>query len=74
MLLLVIVLLTGTEVHLNPQEIVALVETREADDPLKRYAPEVRCVVETSDGKDYATKEECVSIGARLDELKARHP
>jgi hypothetical protein len=73
-LLLVIVLLTGTEVRLNPQEIVALVEAREADDPLKRYSPEVRCIVETTDGKDYATKEECHSISVRLDELKARQP
>lgn len=74
MLLLVIVLLTGTEVRLNPQEIVALVEARRADDPLKRVQPAVRCIVQTTDGKNYATKEDCTSIGVRLDELKARHP
>lgn len=72
MLLLVVVLLTGQEVHLNPNEIVALIQAREHADPLKHYAPEVRCVVETTGRHEYTTQEECVSIERRLDDLKAR--
>lgn len=74
MLLLIIVLLSGQQVLLNPNEIVSLIEARKASDPLKRYAPEVRCVVYTTGDQEYATKEECNSIQRRLDDLKARIP
>ena len=72
MLLLVIILMTGTEAHLNPKEIVGFLEAREADDRLKHYSPEVRCIVLTTDGREYTTREECVSIEKRLHELKGQ--
>lgn len=70
MLLLVIVLLHGGEVHLNPNEIVALIVSREAHDPHKQYADDVRCVVAMTDGKLYTTREECTSVEARLGKLR----
>jgi len=69
MWLLVIVLLNGSEVRLNPKEIVSMIEAREADDPLKRYTGEVRCVIETTNGQSYTTREECPSIEARIRDL-----
>jgi hypothetical protein len=70
LLLLVIVLMSGTEAHLNPNEIVAILEARDADDPTKRYTKEVRCVIQMSNGEEFTTKEECASIEKRLHELK----
>lgn len=70
MVLLVVVLLSGIEVRLNPHEIVALVEARKAEDKLKHYAPEVRCVVEATNGRSITTREECSSIEKRLQAIK----
>lgn len=70
MLLLVIVLLSGTEAHLNPQEIVAFLTARDADDPMKHYTAEVRCIVQMSNREEYTTREECASIEKRLQELR----
>ena len=66
MVLLVIVLLSGTEVRLNPREVTALVTAREADDTSKRYTDEVRCVVQMANRKEYTTREECSSIELRI--------
>jgi hypothetical protein len=71
MVLLIVVLLTGTEVRLNPSEITALVQARDADDPSKKYTPEVRCVVQMANNAQYATTEECNSIENRINTLKA---
>ncbi len=70
MLLFVIVLLTGTQVHVNPHAITALLEARNADDPLKRYPPDVRCIVRLSGDQEYTTQEECSSIERRITEIK----
>jgi hypothetical protein len=70
---LVITLLNGSEVRINPREIVSMIEARDADDPMKRYTAEVRCVVETTDGKNYTTREECPSIEARVNTLVGAH-
>jgi len=67
MWLIVIVLLNGSEVRLNPSEIVSMVEARDANDPLKRYTPDVRCIVTTTNGVEYATREECTAIEDRLE-------
>jgi len=69
-LLLVIVLLNGTELRINPHELVSLVTAREADDPEKRYTAEVRCVIQTSNGGEFTSAEECSSIERRLQALK----
>lgn len=74
MLLLVIILLSGTEAHLNPQEIVSLLEAREADDPMKHYTPEVRCVVVMTNNREYTTKEDCQSIEKRLTDIRSHAP
>ena len=68
MVLLVIVLLSGTEVRINPREITALVTARDADDTAKHYTAEVRCVVQMANRKEYTTKEECSSIELRIPE------
>lgn len=70
MVLLVIVLLTGTEVHINPRAITALLQAREADNPMKTYAPEVRCIVRMANNQEYTTQEECSSIENRINALK----
>ena len=72
MFLIVIILLSGQEVHLNPREVIALIEARQADDKLKHYAPGVRCVVETTGEHQYTTKEECSSIQKRLESRQER--
>lgn len=74
MLLIVIVLLTGTKVFVNPSEISALVQAREGEDPLKHYAPAVRCVVEMTSRHEFTTTEECASIEKRIHELKEKRP
>lgn len=74
MILLVLTLLGGSEVHLNPAEIIALVEARDADNPLKKYAADVRCVVIMSGGQQYTTREECQSIERRLKAIRERQP
>ena len=66
MLLLVIVLLTGTEAHLNPREIVSLLEARDADDPMKHYTADVKCIVVMTNNREFATREKCASIEKRL--------
>lgn len=66
MWLLVVVLLNGSEARINPREIVSMLEARSADDPMKRYASEVRCVIITTDGHEYTTREECDAIEGRL--------
>ena len=70
MLLLVITLLNGLEVQLNPHEIVAILEARRGDDPLKRYAEGVRCVIQMSNNQHYAIAETCASVRERLQELR----
>lgn len=72
MLLLVIVLMSGTEAHLNPHEIVAILEARDADHPLKNYAPEVRCIIQMSNREEYTTREECSSVQKRLRDLMTK--
>jgi hypothetical protein len=67
--LLVVVLLNEAKVYVNPDEIVALVQARDADDPLKHYAPEVRCVVQMAN-QQYTTREECAAIQKRMNEIK----
>jgi hypothetical protein len=69
MLLLAILLMNGSEAHINANEIVAMIEARPADDPLKRYVPDARCIVITTDGKEYTTREECARIEGRLHAL-----
>jgi hypothetical protein len=68
--LLIIVLLTGAQLHVNPNAIAALVTARDADDTMKRYTDEVRCVVQMVNRKEYTTKEECSSIELRINEMK----
>lgn len=70
--LLIVTLLTGSEAHLNPREIVSMIEAREADDPGKHYTAAVRCVVSMTDGKQITTVEECDHIEVRLHEMAAR--
>ena len=71
MFLLVVVLLSGTEVRINPREITALLTAREADDTAKRYTDEVRCVVQMA-AREYTTREECRSIELRIEAMKDR--
>jgi hypothetical protein len=68
--LLIIVLLSGSQLHVNPNAVAALVTAREADDTAKRYTDEVRCVVQMVNGKEYTTREECSSIELRINEMK----
>ena len=70
MALLIIVLLSGSQVHVNPHAVAALVTAREADDTAKRYTDEVRCVVQMVNRKEYTTREECSSIERRITEMK----
>lgn len=70
MALLIIVLLSGSQLHVNPNAVAALVTAREADDTAKRYTDEVRCVVQMVNGKEYTTREECSSIELRINEMK----
>jgi hypothetical protein len=64
--LLVVMLLNGTEVHLNPSEIVSLIEARAADDQAKHYTADVRCIVTTTDRREFTTREDCQDIERRL--------
>lgn len=73
-LLLTILLLSGTEAHLNVQEVVAIIQARDADDPMKHYTDDVRCVIQMSNREEYTTKEECKSIEKRLNEIRERPP
>ncbi|HEY7415607.1 MAG TPA: hypothetical protein VH593_10470 [Ktedonobacteraceae bacterium] len=67
--LLVIVLLSGQEAHVNPRHIVSMVEAKDADDPGKHYTADVRCVITTIDGKNLSTREECDAIEIRIREI-----
>jgi hypothetical protein len=72
--LIVLVLLNGSQVFLNPQQITALVEARDLDDPMKRYTADVRCVVQMTGNVQYTTKEECRSIEERIRQMKGTLP
>lgn len=74
MLFLVIVLLTGTEAHLNVLEISAILQARDADDQMKHYTAEVRCIVQMSNHKEYTTAEECSSVEKRLSDIRKITP
>jgi uncharacterized protein YlzI (FlbEa/FlbD family) len=63
---LIIVLLDGREVDLNPRHIVSVAEAKEADDVGKHFTEKVKCVVSTVDGKFYATAETCDEIEQHL--------
>jgi uncharacterized protein YlzI (FlbEa/FlbD family) len=71
--LLIITLLDGREAHINPREIVSIMEAKEAEDPGKHFTSEVKCVVSMTDGKMITTKEDCDNIDARLHEMVKRH-
>jgi uncharacterized protein YlzI (FlbEa/FlbD family) len=63
---LIIVLLDGREVDLNPRHIVSVAEAKDADDPAKHFTDKVKCVVSMVDGKFYATAETCDEIEQKL--------
>jgi uncharacterized protein YlzI (FlbEa/FlbD family) len=69
---LVIVLLDGREVDLNPRHIVSVAEAKESDDPAKHFTDQVKCVVSMVDGKFYATAESCGEIEQRLRAMAER--
>ena len=68
--LLIIVLLSGSTVHINPRAITSLFEARNADDKAKLYSPDVRCIVDLANDQEYTTQEECSSIERRITEMK----
>ena len=70
--LLLVILLDGREVYVNPREIVTITEAQQADDPGKHYTDRVRCVISMSDGKVTTTAEECEHIEERLHELSVK--
>lgn len=69
---LVLVLLDGREVSINPRHIVSIAEAKDADDPGKHYTEKVRCVVTTADGTHIAVAEECDNIENRIHEIVER--
>jgi hypothetical protein len=69
---LIIVLLDGRVVDLNPRQIVSIAEAKDADDPAKHFTDKVNCVVSMVDGKFYATAESCDDIEKKLRDIAER--
>lgn len=66
---LILVLLDGRIVDLNPRHIVSVAEAKDADDPGKHFTDKVRCVVSMVDGKFYSTAESCDDIEKKLRDI-----
>jgi hypothetical protein len=64
--LLLLTLLDGREAYVAPRQIVSITEAKNADDPGKHFAKEVKCVISMTDGKIFTTAEDCDAIERRL--------
>jgi uncharacterized protein YlzI (FlbEa/FlbD family) len=70
--LLIVQMLNGGDIHINPREIVSMVEARAADDPGKHYTDKVKCIINLTNGKTITTEEDCDHIEERLRAIVAK--
>lgn len=60
--LIVLHLIDGRTVTINPDQVTRLSEAREDDNEAKALAPGVRCVVYLTDGRFVSVAEECDTV------------
>lgn len=57
----------GREVYINPQAVTNLQDARDDDDPGKRTARGVECIISFSDGKFVSVAEFCETVREQLE-------
>lgn len=60
--LIVVHMIDGRAVILNPQQITSLSEARSAENKAKQLHPDVRCVVYLTDGRFVSVAEDCNTV------------
>ncbi|MCP3475098.1 hypothetical protein NLM33_32770 [Bradyrhizobium sp. CCGUVB1N3] len=56
----------GREIIVNPAQITTMREAHDADDPNRAFTEQVRCMINTADGKFVTVVEECEAIREML--------
>jgi len=56
----------GREITVNPAQITTMREAHDASDPNRAFTKQVRCMINTADGKFVTVVEECEAIREML--------
>ena len=68
--LIVVHMVDGREVTINPKQVTRLAEARQEGDPQKKLTDEVHCVVYMTDGSYVSVAEECDMVRGLMEGVK----